>query len=96
MKNGKYFSKIDLKQAFHQLSVSDESRKYFAINTHKGLFRYKRLPFGFHGAPALGEESIDKILTGIDKVVVMDDMLIPGETQEENFKLTNDLLETFK
>ncbi|RWS20294.1 uncharacterized protein B4U80_01830, partial [Leptotrombidium deliense] len=97
LKNGKYFSKIDVKQAFHQLNVSEESRKYFTINTHRGLFRYKRLPFGFHGAPALWQESIEKILAGIDKVVAfMDDIIIPGETEDENLRLTEEVLQRFE
>ena len=34
----KHFSKLDLRQAYHQMVVTDESKKYLTINTHKGLF----------------------------------------------------------
>ena len=40
------FSKIDLKDAYNQLRVDEESQKWLVINTHKGLFKYRRLPFG--------------------------------------------------
>ena len=45
---GKIFSKVDLADAYLQLEVDPESRKYLVLSTHKGLFRYTRLPFGFH------------------------------------------------
>ena len=43
---GKAFSKLGLSQAYQQVSLAEESRKYVVINTHRGLFRYNRMPFG--------------------------------------------------
>jgi hypothetical protein len=42
MNGSKYFSKIDLKQAYHQLELKEESRYITTFSTHKGLFCYKR------------------------------------------------------
>ena len=42
---GKVFSKIE-SEAYQQLLLDEESKKYVVINTHRGLFRYNRLPFG--------------------------------------------------
>ena len=39
----KYFSKIDLKQAYHQLELHPDSRSITTFSTHEGLFQYKRL-----------------------------------------------------
>ena len=50
---GKVFSKIDLTQAYQQLPLDDASKQYVVINTHKGLFRYTRLPFGSSSAPGI-------------------------------------------
>jgi len=33
----KKFTKIDLRQAYHQMEVEEESQEYLTINTHKGL-----------------------------------------------------------
>ena len=38
----KIYAKIDLKGAYLQLKMSNTSRKYVTINTHKGLFQYTR------------------------------------------------------
>ena len=40
------FSVLDIKDAFHQLMLAEESRNITAITTHIGLLRYKRLHMG--------------------------------------------------
>ncbi|XP_014785731.1 uncharacterized protein K02A2.6-like [Octopus bimaculoides] len=50
---GKNFSKLDLSEAYLQLQVDEECAKVLTINTHKGLYRFKRLPFGVKVAPAI-------------------------------------------
>ena len=42
---GKWFSKIDLKQAHQQMKLAEISHPYVTINTHRGLYRYNHLPF---------------------------------------------------
>uniref|UniRef100_A0A1X7TWP3 Reverse transcriptase domain-containing protein n=1 Tax=Amphimedon queenslandica TaxID=400682 RepID=A0A1X7TWP3_AMPQE len=57
------------------------------INTHKGLFRYTRLPFGVASAPAIFQRTMDSILQGIPRVCCyIDDILISGETDEEHLQ----------
>ena len=43
---GKSFTKLDLAEAYQQIPLEDTSKQYVTINTHKGLYRYNRLPFG--------------------------------------------------
>ena len=50
---GKLFSKVNLSQVYQQLPLNNESKQYVVINTHKGLFRYTRLPFGISSAPGI-------------------------------------------
>ena len=54
---GKYFTKLDLSQAYLQLPLDHESSELLTINTHKGLFKYNRLPFGVSSAPAIFQRS---------------------------------------
>ena len=37
---GQKFSKLDLSQAYQQILLDDDSRKFVTINTHLGLFQY--------------------------------------------------------
>jgi len=48
---GKVFTKLDVKNAFHQVEISEESREITTFITKKGLYRYKRLMFGIVCAP---------------------------------------------
>ena len=81
---GKHFSKLDLRQAYHQMEVTEESKKYFTINTHKGLFQYNRLIFGVTSNPAIWQRAIDQVLQGIPGTqCILDDMIVSGKTDEE-------------
>uniref|UniRef100_A0A182PX69 RT_RNaseH_2 domain-containing protein n=1 Tax=Anopheles epiroticus TaxID=199890 RepID=A0A182PX69_9DIPT len=50
---GKRFTKIDLVQAYLQMEVAQEDREMLTLNTHRGLFRPKRLMYGIASAPAI-------------------------------------------
>ena len=47
------FSKLNLSHAYLQLQLEEESKEFVTIVTHKGLFRYNRLPFGVAAAAAI-------------------------------------------
>ena len=59
---GKRFSKLDMSQAYQQLLLDESSRQYVVINTHKGLFRYSRLPFGVSSAPGIFQRVMKDLL----------------------------------
>ncbi|XP_044166137.1 uncharacterized protein K02A2.6-like [Acropora millepora] len=82
---GKRFTKLDLKHAYQQLPLSEESKQFLTINTSKGLYQYQRLPFGVASAPAIFQSTMDTILKGIDGVVCyIDDILITGRNDQEH------------
>ena len=82
---GKYFTKLDLSQAYLQLPLDHESSELLTINTHKGLFKYNRLPFGVSSAPAIFQRSMETLLRGLNGVsVYLDDILVTGSTHENH------------
>ena len=90
---GKYFSKLDLTNAYQQVVLDPASRQYVTISTHKGLYRYHRLPFGVSSAPAIFQQTMEKILQGLPMVVVyIDDILITGRTKEEHLQNLSQVL----
>ena len=46
LQGGERFTILDLSEVFLQMELDEGSRKYLVVNTYRGLFRYKRLPFG--------------------------------------------------
>lgn len=82
---GMKFTKLDLSQAYTQVLLDDTSAGYVSINTHQGLYKYKRLPYGVASSPAIFQRLMENIFQGIPKVVVyIDDILITGKTDAEH------------
>jgi len=80
-----HFSKLDLSQAYQQLVVDDSTQEMLTINTHRGLFKVKRLAFGISSAPGLFQRVMETILHGLPGVVVfLDDILVVGSTKKEH------------
>lgn len=59
------FTKLDLSHAYQQVVLDEKFQPYVTINTHSGLYRYTRLPFGVAAALALFQQTIDKMLDGL-------------------------------
>lgn len=93
---GKKFSKLDLTQAYHHMELDEATQNLLVINTHKGLFKYKRLPYGIASAPALWQRAIEQVLQNIPSTqVIIDDIIVTGRNDTEhlhNLKLVMDRL----
>lgn len=50
---GKAFMNLDLSHAYLQLHLDEASQKYVIVNTHRGLFQYKRLLIGVASTSAI-------------------------------------------
>ena len=97
LNGGKTFTTLDLAHAYQQILLDEESRKLVVINTHKGLFRYNRLPFGVASAPAIFQRTIEGILRGIPHVCVyLDDILVTGNTDDEHLHTLEEVWEDWK
>ena len=89
LSGGKYFSKLDMSQAYLQLELEleNDSKQYVTVSTHKGLFQYNRLPFGVSSAPSIFQRYMETLLQGCKGVsVYLDDILVTGGTAEEHMK----------
>ena len=90
---GTEFTKLDLSQAYQQLELDEEAQTYTNINTHKGFFRYKRLPFGISSAPGIFQRTMESLLQGIPHVAVwIDDILVVGKTRKDHLKHSKEVL----
>ena len=72
MAGGKFFSKLDMSQAYLQLQLDEKSAELVTINTHRGLFKYNRLP-----------RCMENLFQGCKGVsVYLDDILVTGHNTE--------------
>ena len=82
---GESFTKLDVARAFKQMEVEEKKQPLLTINTHLGLFQFRRLPFGVATAPAMWQCTRSIVLQGCEKVVYyIDDILVTGSTRTEH------------
>ena len=97
VRDARYFSKIDLKTAYHQVTIDPDSRNLTAFSTHVGLFRYKRMPYGLANAPAAFTRILQQALQSCSNLIsYFDDILVFAPTKQEHDKHLQNLRSTLK
>jgi hypothetical protein len=95
--NKKFFSKLDLSNAYFQILLDEESSIITTINTHKGLFRFLRLPFGIRSAPFIFQETIEKSIAGLEGVAAyLDDIIVTGDSRQDHIVKLRALFDRFR
>ena len=60
------FAVFDLTSGYYQAPIAEESRKYTAFKTRKGVYRWKRLPMGLTDAGSYFQHQLStKVLNGL-------------------------------
>ena len=85
----KWFTTLDMSQAYHQGQISEESRKLTAFSTPWSLYEWVRIPYGLTNAPPCFQRYINDCLYHLrDRICIayLDDILIYGKTFEEHLQ----------
>ena len=91
-------SVLDLKDAFHSLKLTVNSKKYCGILPHFGsaLYLYQRMAIRLNISPAVWQSYINVILSCLSSrkycEAIMDDLLLFTPTKESHFAKLEDLL----
>ena len=97
LNGAKYFSKLDLAQAYHQLPLHEDSRYITTFNKHVGLFRYIRLNYGTNATMEIFQHVLQQNLQGISGVInLADDIFIFAKTRDEHDASLQNCLERLK
>lgn len=89
----RFLSSVDLKDFFLQIRLSEASKEKTAFCVPgRGLFQFKRLPFGLHNSAQAAQRLMDSIFghsetQGNRIFVYLDDLILISETFEEHVEL---------
>ena len=79
------FTKADTLKAFLQVHLTEESSKLLVINTHKGRYRFKKMPFGAKMSQDVFQMKMDLIMEQCPGVIsIHDDIVVYGVSEEDH------------
>ena len=82
-----YLSTIDFAAGFHQIVMTPEASKVYAVVTSKGLFLPRRLPFGPKNGPAVMQHLLNDLIAPIPEAFgLIDDILIASHTFDQHLE----------
>jgi Reverse transcriptase (RNA-dependent DNA polymerase) len=96
LSNKRVSSKIELGEAYHQIGMDKDSKKFTTFICRYCCFCYNVMPFGLSVAPSFFQRLINSLLfefVGEGVVAYLDDILIAPSAAEENYLLTCRVIE---
>ena len=95
-------SVLDLKDAFHSLWLTENSKKYCGILPYFGIasYLYQRMPMGLNISPAIWQSYINAILDCLQSrkycIAIMEDLLLFTPSESSHFDKWEDLLKALR
>lgn len=100
LRDARYLSSLDIAKAYWQVPVAENSKQYTAFAVlGRGLFQFKRLPFGLHNGPATWMRLIDSVLGPELEpyvFVYLDDVIIVTDTFEKHLEILQEVLKRLR
>jgi Reverse transcriptase (RNA-dependent DNA polymerase) len=81
------FTTLDANCGYWQIPVAPEDQEKTTFTSHRGLFRFKRMPFGLMTAPATFQRAIDVILSSVRfqcALTYLDDIIVYSSNFEQH------------
>ena len=86
LNGSRFFTSIDLGNAYYQIELDEESKIKTAFSTKEGQFCFNRMPFGIAAAPGTFQELMNTVLKEIpESAAYLDDILIFTKTLEDHY-----------
>ncbi|UYV61734.1 K02A2.6-like [Cordylochernes scorpioides] len=93
----KNFTKLDLSSAYHQIEMDEASKNLLVVSTHRGLYRYNRLPFGISPASAIFQRCMDSLFHDVPNTVIyLDDIFIGSKDEQEHYRILKMIFDKLK
>ncbi|XP_055605433.1 uncharacterized protein K02A2.6-like [Uranotaenia lowii] len=83
----KFFSIIDLSDAYLLVEVDNKAKNILTINTHRGLYRFNRLAPGVKSAPGAFQQLMGGMIADLEGVEsFLDDIIVFSKTFDDHHK----------
>jgi RNase H-like domain found in reverse transcriptase/Reverse transcriptase (RNA-dependent DNA polymerase) len=80
-----WFSKIDLKKGYYQISMHAADIPKTAVATPFGLYEFTRMPFGLRNAGSTFQQLMDRILNGLPcSFCYLDDIIAASPSRDQH------------
>jgi len=92
----KYFTKLDIKDAYHNIRIRERDEWKTTFSTKLRTYEYLVMPFGLCNAPAAFQRWINEVLIEhIDMccIIYLDDVLIYSNTLQQHRKDVSNILQ---
>lgn len=87
LKEGEYYCELDLREAYLQAALTEESQLLTTIVTEFGTYKYKYLPYGVNTGPESFQRLMCKKLIGIPNTIVfIDNIYVAGKSLQETYE----------
>ena len=85
LQGSRWYSRFDLKEAFHRIRIAPDTRPATAFATHRGIFQFTRMPFGLCTAPSTYQRFIDWVLRPVAGLCIsyQDDILVYARSRAQ-------------
>ena len=92
----RFFSTLDLKEAYYSLPLHPDSRKYAAIITNSGVYVPKVTSFGLRNAPTRFQKFMDNIMLSCRSFtfIYLDDILVFSDSEKSHIAHLEQVLQT--
>ena len=89
LNGSQWLTTLDALSGFTQLMLSDSTAEKLAFRTHRGLWQFRHMPFGYRNGPAVFQRVMQNVLAPflwIFALVYIDDIVIFSLTFEDHLR----------
>lgn len=89
LSGSKFFAKMDLHAAFHQIAIPPKLRHLFGFCSELGFWEYARLPFGYKNSSNIFQRMMDMVFGDLKErkiITYVDDIIIGAQSVDELYE----------